>query len=275
MQKIVNERMILMTNKDRQNSIKEIIHDKLKVKVSDLSIHFSVTPETIRRDLETLERDGYVTRTHGGAILKPSIETPNSDQSVYMSRRLLNHAEKTKMAEVLIRSKLIPDYASILCDSSSTVFRALQMLYDRDDLTVIVNNLRIVEELSRTKLNVVFTGGNVNPRTHSLEGPFATDTVLKSHVDIVLVSSLGLTLDGGVFDSYGAEAEIKKLMLNQGKKVILMADHTKLNKKSIIQLWDIEAIDIFITDVQPSPVWMELFQEKNVTVYFPTSDNLL
>lgn len=273
MQKIVNERMILMTNKDRQNSIKKIIHDKLKVKVSDLSIHFSVTPETIRRDLETLERDGYVTRTHGGAILKPSIETPNSDQSVYMSRRLLNHAEKTKMAEVLIRSKLIPDYASILCDSSSTVFRALQMLYDRDDLTVIVNNLRIVDELSRTKLNVVFTGGNVNPRTHSLEGPFATDTVLKSHVDIVLVSSLGLTLDGGVFDSYGAEAEIKKLMLNQGKKVILMADHTKLNKKSIIQLWDIEAIDIFITDVQPSPVWMELFHEKNVTVYFPTADN--
>ena len=246
-----------MSAKDRINTIKQMVSNEKKVTVSNLSEVFRVTEETIRRDLEKLEIEGVLTRTYGGAILN---ENSQMEGVPFYKRANTMLVEKRKIALKVL--PLLENKTTMSGDSSSTVMELLKLLKNRKDLTILTNSTEAFNELSKADVYVVSTGGEFNKSSLSLQGRLTKEIIKKYLVDVVVMSCKGLDMENGALDSNENEAEIKKAMLEQASEVILLADHSKFDKKAFVQLADLECIDYLVTDQKPSKEWVQ-FCEKN------------
>jgi len=256
-----------MTSKERQEQIKLILQRDKRVVVSQLSEQFDVTEETIRRDLDKFEKQGLIVRTYGGAVLN----TKKTDFTISerYGRALINAEEKRAIADTVVSSGIITKGSTIMADRSSTVMELLRKLGDREDLTILVHSLETVIELWNTSLKLMLTGGVIDKKSRALTGAFTHNTIQSCFVDFVIVGCASIRIKDGVFDTYGPDAELKKMMINQGKKVIMLADHTKFEQNALVKLWDIDNVDVFVTDRKPKPEWMEVFKKSNVQVLYP------
>ena len=252
-----------MLPRERLEIIKEIALKEKKVYVSKLSEKFEVTEETIRRDLEKLEGQGLVTRSYGGAIL--NAEKTNEDIPFY-KRSKTNIEGKQYIASKAV--EFIKDACTIVADSSSTVLEALKFIRNRNDVTVITNSVEVLQELNQSELNIISTGGGLKSRSLSLQGPITQNTIKKYNVDIALVSCKGMDMEKGILDSNEAEAEIKRAMIKQSNKVILLVDYSKFDKTSFVKLFDYESIDYIITNNELSEEWVSFLRSRNVEMIY-------
>lgn len=252
-----------MAAKDRLELIKQLVINEKKVLVSNLSTQFEVTEETIRRDLEKLENEGFLTRTYGGAIL-------NSESSIegihFYKRTTTNHEAKQAIAVKAV--ELLKNKATVAADSSSTVMEALKLLKGNNELTILTNSTEALRELSQSDMTVVSTGGILNKSALSLQGAITKATIKNYIFDVVLLSCKGLNRDKGALDSNEAEAELKREMLKQSNEVVLLVDHSKFDKTAFLKLSDFEHIDYIVTDKKPSDAWSEFLKSKNVKLIF-------
>lgn len=253
-----------MAQKDRLERIRQMVRLEKKVIVTDLSEQFDVAPETIRRDLEKLAEEGLVVRTYGGAVLNQVEPVEKID---FLKRSKINVEEKRTIG--LLVAAMVPMNASIGCDASSTVMEALNCLSEREDILVLTNSVKVVREMEMSRFGILLTGGMVNRQSYSMQGGVARGTIQEYHLDLVLISCKGISIEGGVFDSHELEADVKKTLLERGRKVILLADHTKLGRVAFMKLTDLEAIDVVVTDQKPSDEWLRLFGRNNIEVCYP------
>lgn len=252
-----------MAAKDRLIAIKEKLRADSKVVVSELSNQFQVTEETIRRDLDKLENEGFLTRTFGGAVLN---EAPQRDGIHFYQRAAIHLAEKKKMAESF--SDILATKATIAADASSTVMESLKLLRDSGDITVLTTSTEVFRELAHTNINLISTGGVYNKSSLSLRGQIAKDNIQKYHVDILLISCKGVDLERGVTDSNEGEAIVKKVMVKQASEVALFADHHKLNRTAFTHLIDLKEIDYLITDQKPDDEWIRFCEENHIQLVY-------
>lgn len=247
---------------ERRQKIIDLIHQDKRVLVSDLSKMFDVTEETIRRDLEKLEKEGILSRTYGGAVLNRH----TNEDLPYTTRNTINMDMKREIA--LKAMDLINDGDTLMVDPSSTSFEFMKTLNNKNNLTVITNSINILHEFASSALNIISTGGSLRSRSLSLVGPTAHDTVQKYNVDTAVIGCKGLSFDKGISDSNEPECELKKYMLSHADRIILLADHTKFDKTAFVKLADLEQIDYLITDRKPSAEWLELLGRKNIEVVY-------
>lgn len=252
-----------MLPRERLEIIKEIALREKKVYVSKLSEKFDVTEETIRRDLEKLEQQGLVTRSYGGAIL--NVEKTNEDIPFY-KRAKTNIEIKQLIAEKA--AGFIKEGSTIAADCSSTALEVLKLFKNRRDITVITNSVEVIGELNNSEINIILTGGSLHKKSLSLQGSITQSTLKNYNVDIAFVSCKGIDIDKGILDSNEAEAEIKRTMIKQANKVILLVDHTKYDKTAFVKLFDYENVDYVITDEEPREDWMNLFHSNNIEVIY-------
>ncbi len=252
-----------MAGKDRLQAIKQIVHNEHKVTVVNLSSIFGVTEETIRRDLEKLENEGVITRTYGGAILNNTSLTENMH---FYNRVKSNVAEKQAIA--LKSLSLFEDKKTLSADSSSTVMELLKLLKNRADVTLLTNSAEAIHELVKSDINLVSTGGELNKNSLSLQGNITKATIAKYHLDIMVMSCKGLTIDSGALDSNESEAELKKMMINQSTEVALLVDHTKFDRKAFVQLINLDRINYIITDNNPGDKWIEYCEKEGIKLIY-------
>jgi DeoR/GlpR family transcriptional regulator of sugar metabolism len=252
-----------MLPRERLEIIRDIALKEKKVYVSQLSEKFNVTEETIRRDLEKLEIQGIVTRSYGGAVL--NAEKTSEDVPFY-KRSKINIEGKRYIASKAV--ELIKDSSTVVADCSSTVLETLRLIQNRKDVTVITNSVEVLQELDQSELNIISTGGVLKQRSLSLQGPITQNTVKKYNVDIAFVSCKGMDIEKGILDSNEAEAEIKRAMIKQSNKVILLVDHSKYDKTSFVKLFDYEDIDYIITDTEPKEEWISFLRSYNIDIIY-------
>ena len=234
-----------MAAKDRIQAIKQMVANDKKVTVSNLSGIFQVTEETIRRDLEKLEDEGFLTRTYGGAVLNTAMLTEN----IHFYKRASSFYEEKQ----LIARKALPfidNKTTMAADSSSTVMELLKLLQDRSGLTLLTNSAEAIHVLAQSEIKVVSTGGELNKNTLSLQGRITKEIISRYHVDIM--------------DSNEAEAEIKKTMIRQATEVALLVDHSKFDRKAFVQLADFSHINYIITDKSPGAEWIAFCKDNNI-----------
>lgn len=252
-----------MAAKDRLEMIRNTIKTEKKVIVSELSTSFGVTEETIRRDLEKLEKEGLLTRTFGGAVLN----TDNQREGIHFYRRAaIQVEEKRKMAAAF--SDILKDKVTIAADASTSVMEAVKQIRDSRDITLLTTSTAVFHELSDTEINILSTGGVFNRNTLSLQGAVAKENARKYHVDILLISCKGIDIEKGAMDSKEAEAEVKKVMLNQAGEVALFADHTKFDKTAFTHLSDWDRIDYLVTDQKPQDEWVKFCEENRIRLVY-------
>ncbi|MFE4709586.1 MULTISPECIES: DeoR/GlpR family DNA-binding transcription regulator [Paenibacillus] len=247
---------------ERRKKIIDLVHQDKRVLVSDLSRMFEVTEETIRRDLEKLEKDGIVSRTYGGAMLNRH----TNEDLPFVTRNALNTEIKRSIA--LKALDLINDGDTLMVDPSSTAFEFLKLLETKSNLTIITNSVNILHDFANSGMNIISTGGSLRYRSLSLVGPVAHDTIQRYNVDTAVISCKAIDLDKGVTDSNEPECELKKYMLRQADKVVLLADHTKFDKTAFSKLIELSNIDYLITDRRPSEAWLERLSRDNIELLY-------
>lgn len=244
---------------ERRNKILEILQKESRVVVSDLSGLFKVTEETIRRDLEKLEKEGYAKKTYGGAILN---ESSNVDLP-YTVRKKANVANKQYIAEII--SSMIEDGDHIMMDASSTAVFIAKHLKSKKNLTLITNSIEILLELSDVVgWKVLSTGGALKEGSLSLVGYQAEKMIGTFYVDKAIVSCKGVDIEKGITDSNEMDAHIKKLMLEAANMKILAVDNSKFDKISFTKISDLEDIDLFVTDSELNDKWKQTFESMNI-----------
>ncbi len=249
---------------ERRNAILEKLQVERRVVVSELSQLYNVSEETIRRDLEKLENDGYVIKSYGGAVLN---ENTNVDLP-FNVRKNRNVLGKQKIAAIV--SEMVHDGENIMLDASSTAVAIAKALKNKKDLTVITNSLEIALELIDVSgCNVISTGGLATGSSFALVGSVTDKTIRSYYVDKAIISSKGIDLYAGITDSDERHANNKASMLQMAKKKVLAVDSSKFGKIAFAKIGDLKDVAAIVTDKKPEEEWLQRLEELGVECIFP------
>ena len=249
---------------ERRNAILEKLQAERRVVVSELSILYDVSEETIRRDLEKLENEGYVIKSYGGAVLN---ENANLDLP-FNIRKNKNVIGKQKIADLISQTIYDGDY--IFLDASSTAVAIAKTIKGKKGLTIITNSLEIaIEVLDVPDCKVISTGGEIVSTAFGLVGHVTDKTIRSYYVDKAVVSSKGLDIDKGFTDSDERHANNKRSMLESARVKILAVDSSKFDRVSFAKIGDLRDITMIVTDTKPEDKWLKKFAEFNVECIYP------
>ncbi len=248
---------------ERRNAILSKLSAEGKVVVSDLSNEFNVTEETIRRDLEKLDRDGLARKTYGGAVKNDNF---NIDLPFHI-RKQTNVESKHIIAEKI--SEMIKDGDYIMIDASTTALYVIKKILDRKRITLITNSIEILIELcNKPDWTVISTGGVLKEGSLSLLGYQAEKMISGFHVDIAVCSCKGLNQELFVTDSNEQDSEIKKAYFKSANRKVLAVDSSKFDKTSFVKVCDVTNIDTVVTDADPGEVWCERIKNAGAELIF-------
>ena len=248
---------------ERRNAILSRLAQNGKVIVADLSRDFGVTEETIRRDLEKLDKDGFAKKTYGGAV---ATQTMNTDLP-YSVRKRANVDRKQRIAEKI--GEMIHDGDYIMLDASSTAIFVTKYIKSRKNITLITNSVEILLELAdKEGWNVLSTGGALKEGALAMVGTTAEKMIRGFHVDLAVCSSKGFDMNMGVTDSNEKDCEIKRAIFAAANRKILAVDATKFDKISFVHVCEPNDIDIIVTDEVPSDRWVEYCRDKEIELVY-------
>ncbi len=228
---------------ERQKKILEILAAEGAVSVSRLSGELNVTEETVRRDLEKLEKQEQLRRTHGGAV--------PMDESTYEAslekRKTINVEAKKRMAAMA--AKQVAEGDTIFLDASTTTFFMAKELRAMRNITVITNSLRVVVELENSEFIKVISVGGVLSNNQSFVGTLAEKSIAENYVATkMFFSSKGVTAESGILESNEQECGIKQKMLKNSRYKYYLCDKSKMGSVGFVKLAPIETINFLITD---------------------------
>ncbi len=248
---------------ERRNAILAKLNVNGKVIVADLSQEFDVTEETIRRDLEKLDKEGLAKKTYGGAVSNQNL---NTDLPISVRKRT-NVELKQKIAEKI--ADMINDGDYIMLDASSTAIFVTKCIKNRKNITLITNSVEIMLELAdKDDWNILSTGGALKKGALSLVGSSAERMIRGFHVDFAICSCKGIDMNMGITDSNEKDSEIKQAIFAAADNKILAVDSTKFDKISFVRVCDIADVDTVVTDEQPADRWIEHFKEKDISLVY-------
>lgn len=247
-------------NKRRQ-LILESLKETGSVKVLSLAELFSVSPITIRRDLELFEENGIVTRFYGGANL---INGALSDDPALSSSSLKHDLQKHAIAKKA--ASLIKDGDIVFINSSSTALLALQYLEGKH-VVVITNNGKALQVDIPPQIELVLTGGEVYERKQSMVGEYATHILSKVTANKCLLGVSGISVGYGITTSVLQETTINQMMITRCHgETIVLADHSKVGKEHNFSSGTIDQISCLITDSNSDTKELESLHKNGVDV---------
>lgn len=226
---------------ERKRIIMEILMEHQKISIPELCTKFSISPVTIRNDLNELQKSGLLKRIHGGAILNRQVAEEN-----IVVNDVPNLKSKTALAECAL--SLIEDGDTILLDTGSTMLELAKLLNRRERLTIVVNDIQIAAYLEKnTSATIIVLGGVLRRGLHCTVGPAANRMLEGLKVDKAFIGTNGLTLEGlSTPDVY--QADIKQKMISIANHTIVMADSSKLGTQAFQRFATINDFDTLLTN---------------------------
>jgi DeoR/GlpR family transcriptional regulator of sugar metabolism len=226
--------------------------------VSSLAERLGVSQATIRRDLVQLDKEGRLSRVHGGAVAAADTDDPFAEVA------LQNTAEKEAVAAHA--AELVKDGEAVLLDIGTTAHRLARMLHGRS-LTVITSNLMVYEELKDdSDIQIVLLGGIVRRSYHSLVGFLTEDNLRQVHADRLFLGASGIRSGGQVMDTTAVEVPLKRAMIAAADQVVLLADATKFPGTGIAKVCGPEDVDVVVTNAPADPTTLTALHDADVEV---------
>jgi DeoR/GlpR family transcriptional regulator of sugar metabolism len=251
-----------MLAEERRFQIQEILAAHRTVSAKDLCERLNVTAVTIRRDLEALERQGLLVRSHGGAVSRMS---STSFQPSYDTLLRSNTEEKLQIARAA--EQFILDGDTVFLEGSTTVLELARRLAGRQRLTVVTNSPSIVCELQRSPGVVVLcTGGALLKDTFYLSGEWTQRALSEVRLDKAILGVSAIDTHYGVSTASHDEAQIKKMIIKAAKTRIALADNGKFGKQSFAYVGPITDINILVTDSKTDPQHVKDLRDLGVQV---------
>ncbi|MDT0164892.1 DeoR/GlpR family DNA-binding transcription regulator [Actinotalea sp. AC32] len=241
-----------------------------QVTVANLAERFDVSPDTIRRDLDQLDADGVLIRTHGGAISLQAV--PRPDTGVDVRLRLQTQAKDQIGA---LAAGLVHDGAAIMINAGTTTLATARHLVDHRDLTIATNSLRLATELNPVAFRDLYVfGGVVRLSAQGTVGPVAFPTHSGAdrdiRCDLALIGVGAVSADAGYSTSNLGEATMMREMMDRSARVAVLADSTKFGRRLFAQIAELGRADYLVTDVPPPADLADALREADVEVLTPT-----
>lgn len=246
---------------ERHYQIQVLINERNRATVQELSTFFGVSEATIRRDLEELDNQGFVRRTHGGAVR--AVTAPK--EPPMMLRMTENLEEKIRIGKAAVG--LIEHGDTIFLGSGTTVLEVARHLPAEIKLTVITNSLPVVNELAtHAGIDLIIIGGILRQSELSMVGHVAEQAVREFRADRVFLGMYAVDVTCGFTNDYAEEISTDRAILNMAPQVIILADHSKFGRVSSMLVAPVTAAQILITDVATPQTALEELRALGVEV---------
>lgn len=245
---------------ERQQLIAERARAAGRVEVAGLAEDLGVTTETVRRDLDALEKHGVLRRVHGGAI---PVERLRFEPEL-AARDTESTGEKQRIAKAALAE--LPAEGVILLDAGSTTARLADLVPADRDLTVVTNALPIALTLATRGVNVLCLGGRVRPKTLAGVDTWALNALRDLYVDVAFVGTNGVSVARGLSTPDQAEAAVKSAMVTAARRVVVLTDSSKVGTDCFARFATLEQVDSIITDDRLSDAEAAEFEAAGPTV---------
>lgn len=224
----------------RANQIMELLHRKGTVQASQLSALLQVSLVTVRKDLQRMEDEGLLRRTHGGAAIR-SVETALDPRMEAMERIAEAAAEQIRAGDCVIMN------------AGNTTLLTARKLLGRKSITIITNSIAIARELAQeTGIKLIFLGGGVNAEAIFTYGWDAVTQLEQYKANKLILSCSGLSCSAGLTTRHMEAADLLRKMIERTQTVIAVADDTKIGFESFYQVGDLGAVDMLVTNTAES-----------------------
>ncbi len=246
-----------MLTTERQQEIVSLLNQKKNVSVSQLCQRLYASPATIRRDLAMLEKNGLLTRTHGGAVL---VEARDKEQPMLTRMGRNEHAKAIigQTAALYVKNGDI-----IFIDAGSTAYAAVPALSPFSLLTVLTIGLHSALDLAQnTSFDVFMPPGNVNKFTCAVGGVDSLEFLSRFNVDVALFSCAGISRISGVTDRDMYQSRMKQAVLKNAKTKILLCDTSKFNLTYFSKTCTLDDFDYAICETSPGEEWLKFFESS-------------
>lgn len=252
-----------MLKEERQQMILDFIRKQKRVTVPELSIRFGISEVTVRRDLHDLAVSGKLQRTHRGAIAA----APAPLEPPVTQRMAQGLEDKLRIAKAAA-SGIMEGEAIFIGSGSTTMLLARELASNPRRLTVVTNALNIAVELAQAEgvITVVVTGGALRGSELSLLGHIAEQALQEVRVDQVIMGAQALSTEGGWSTDHLPEVSTTRRVLDMVSRLVILADHTKLNRRAAAFIAPLARLTTLITDKDADPEFIASAEEAGVQV---------
>jgi len=246
---------------ERQQHILSLLQQDGRVLVSELSESLGISPITIRKDLDRLEAQGLVQRTHGGALAPHGsmMADPTLQEKAH-------HQIKEKQRIAAAAAAMVREGQCVLLDSGTTVMMIAHALRQFSNLTIVTNAVNIAMELSDTGFEIVLVGGTLRKNSFSLVGPLAEEVLQQIHADILFLGVDGFDTKVGITTPNMLESRVNRAMVRASRRVVAVCDSTKFSRSSMAVIMPTSGVQTVITDDQIGAADYEALKNAGIEV---------
>lgn len=250
----------------RQARIVEAVRDRGFISVGEIAASLSVSEMTIRRDLDELEREGQLVRTHGGALAPEGVgdHAIDREEPAFEARLRRNQTAKERIAT--FAAGLVEGVQTVALDVGTTTYLLGQLIAGRAGIKVFTSSLRTASLLSRGACDVYMPGGQIRGDEMSICGPTAIAQFEQLWFDVAFIGVSGITA-GGIFDYSFDDSELKRVYLSRSTRKVLLCDGSKFHRMSLVQVAAFHDVDMLVTDVAPPADIAAALAAASVAVY--------
>jgi DeoR family transcriptional regulator, aga operon transcriptional repressor len=250
-----------MRQEERLSLILEHLSQTGSVGVSEIAAELGVSTASVRRDLQLLEEQHLLSRTHGGAVANATVyELP-------LRYRSGSHKGEKRRIAAVAAERVDDSVVTVGMTGGTTTTEVARRLADRLGLTVVTNALNIASDLAlHPDIKLIVTGGTARSESYELVGPLAESTLADLNLDIVVVGVDGISVGGGLTTYHEVEAATNRAMIGRAQRVIVVADGSKVGKLALARICGAQEVDELITDPSADATELARLEAAGVTV---------
>lgn len=248
----------IMKQTQRHDAIIELVKKQGYVSTEELVEHFSVSPQTIRRDLNDLADQNMILRHHGGAALpSSSVNTPWHD------RKATQTAEKERIARKVATQ--IPNGSTLFIDIGTTPEAVAHALLNHSNLRIVTNNLNVANTLmAKEDFRIILAGGELRSRDGGIMGEATLDFISQFRLDFGILGISGIDSDGSLLEFDYHEVRTKRAIIENSRHVMLVVDHSKFGRNAMVNMGSISMVDAVYTDTLPPAGVMQVIADHHI-----------
>ena len=222
---------------ERQFKIRQLLQEHPKIKISDLSDYFQTSSETIRKDIIELEDSKIIKKEHGYALLLDEMPISLRNQEYIEEKKQI-----MKQACTFIKEGMV-----VYLDAGSTCQAGIPFLQSIHNITIVTNSIFVAYKCAKLNMHVILIGGNISNNAYRSYGNFASETIDYIHIDVAILGTKGFKDNNG-FTTYENEYELKRHILQQSEKIIVVTDKNKFNTQPEYTYCKFKEVDVFISN---------------------------
>lgn len=246
---------------ERQRQILSLLTQQGRLSVAEIVTQFSISEATARRDLESLASQGKAQRVHGGVI---AVEQAPPESPI-LERK--NEQSEEKILIGRAAANLVQNNETVFLGSGTTVLEVARNLRNHKNLTVITNSLPVLNILAgRKEITVICLGGMLRDSELSFIGHITEQSLVEVRADKVFMGTRGLSLEHGLTNDYLQETLTDRAIIKSGREVIIVADHTKVNRVSTVLLASLSSMHTFVTDAKAEKKFIQALKKQGIKV---------